>query len=286
VNWQKAEFWLALILVIYLIGVGVGAATIVVVNFPAETDAGIIFSQSVVEESSEEGGEATEDIAGRPIFVPFGELGSADQGLLLLALLSGVAGSFLHAAQSLSSYVGNRTFKASWFTWYFLRPWIGGLLGFALYAAIRAGLVAGTGAVNPYGVVALGLLGGWFSKTTTDKLQEVFETLFQTKQDEQRKDKLEAKRPIITGINPSPIPRNAPEITIRGNNFLSGAIVQINDDELPAKFISATELEVSFGESYQRPEVGTEVSVRVRNIEVEGFEPLSEEYKVKFGDIA
>ena len=33
-------------------------------------------------------------------------------------------------------------------------------------------------------------LSGWFSKTTTDKLQEVFETLLKTDQDKKRKDKL------------------------------------------------------------------------------------------------
>jgi len=39
--------------------------------------------------------------------------------------------------------------------------------------------------MNPYGVTAISLLGGWFLKTTTGKLQEVFEVLFKTNADSQ-----------------------------------------------------------------------------------------------------
>lgn len=176
-NWTKPDFWLAILLVVYLFFIGLGAALIIIVNFPIEAlpEKTIVFSE--IEES-------------KLRMFSFGKLGSADRGLLLLAFFAGIAGSFLHAAQSLSSYIGNAEFKASWTTWYFLRPWIGGILGFAIYFALRAGLIAGVTGVNPYGVVALGLMGGWFSKTTTDKLQEVFDTLFKTDEDKKRKNKL------------------------------------------------------------------------------------------------
>ena len=42
--------------------------------------------------------------------------------LLLLVLLAGFLGSFLHAAQSYSEYVGNRELKRSWAWWYSLPP--------------------------------------------------------------------------------------------------------------------------------------------------------------------
>lgn len=174
-DWKKGEFWLAVVLVIYLLVIGIGAAALVAVNFPTESGGAIDF---------------TDDGQGGIVFIPLGTLRSSDQGLALLALLAGVAGSFIHAAQSLSSYIGNKAFRASWTAWYLLRPWIGGVLGVGLYFAIRAGVVSGPSTVNPYVVVAFGLLGGWFSKTTTDKLQEVFATLFKTDQDEQRLDKL------------------------------------------------------------------------------------------------
>lgn len=125
---------------------------------------------------------------------------STGQALLTFAFLAGIVGSFLHAAQSLITYIGNRSFVMSWAPWYLVRPWIGAVLGITLYFAFRAGLVSGAGDLNPYGVIALGLLGGWFSKTATDKLQEVFETLFRTNADEDRKDKLtEDDNPIIDG---------------------------------------------------------------------------------------
>ncbi|MGJ8654497.1 MAG: hypothetical protein ACSHX8_14650 [Opitutaceae bacterium] len=117
-----------------------------------------------------------------------------DQTLIIVSILSGIAGSFIAAAQSLSSYLGNGTFKPSWTVWYFLRPWIGGMLGLAIFFTFRAGLVASVDAVNPYGVAALGLLGGWFSKSATDKLREVFETLFDSDADEEREDSLKPKK--------------------------------------------------------------------------------------------
>ena len=64
--------------------------------------------------------------------------------------------------------------------------------------------------MNPYGIVAIGILGGWFSKATTDKLQEVFETLFKTDADKQRKDKLQHEQPPFGSRTPRagiPYPR-------------------------------------------------------------------------------
>ncbi|MDX1639832.1 MAG: hypothetical protein R3281_17865 [Balneolaceae bacterium] len=174
-NTQRMEFGLSIGLVIYLLFIGIGATGLLIMNFPVDGADGIAFPH---------------EVDGKSVFYPFGGLGSIDQGFLIIATLAGIAGSFIHAAQSLSSYIGNQMFKASWTAWYFLRPWIGGILGFAIYFAFRAGLIAGTGTVNPYGVLAIGLLGGWFSKTTTDKLQEVFETLFKTQEDDKRKHKL------------------------------------------------------------------------------------------------
>lgn len=265
-DWKKGEFWLAVVLVIYLLVIGIGAAALVTINLPTESGGQAVFAN---------------DGKGGIVFVPLGALRSPDQGLALLALFAGIAGSFIHAAQSLSSYIGNKTFKVSWTTWYFLRPWIGGVLGIALYFAIRAGVVSGATTVNPYVVVAFGILGGWFSKTTTDKLQEVFGTLFKTDQDEQRLDKLSMpKRPSIREIDPSPVPAGANEIMVLGQNFMKGAAVRIDDNELPADFVSQGTLRVSLAKLPQRPAAGTDVSIRIKN--PEGIEPLSKAAKLTF----
>lgn len=253
---NRNEFWLAMFLLVYLFLAGIGAAVGVVIIFPA---------------GAQEGAGAASQVLGM----------SKQQQLILLAALAGVAGSFLHAAQSLSSYIGNGSFKASWTVWYFLRPWIGGILGFAIYFALRAGLVGGTDAVNPYGVVALGVLGGWFSKTTTDKLKEVFETLFLTDEDQRRKDKLHpTERPAIDSVIPSPIPATQNEVRLLGQYFLEGAMVLVGAQELEAEFVSDEELKISLDQLDQRPSGGTQVAVRVRN--PEEHKALSEASTVVF----
>ena len=115
----------------------------------------------------------------RNMRIPIGPF-NEDQGMLLLAILAGCLGSYLHAAQSFAAYVGNRQARRSWVWWYVLRAPVGGALGVLFYFVIRAGLTAGSTDVNPYGVVAFGGLAGWFSKQATDKLAEVFDTLFRT----------------------------------------------------------------------------------------------------------
>lgn len=243
----------------YLLIVGLVAAVMVIINFPTMTDNNLAFPHGKV-------------------FLPFGELASPDQGLILLAMLAGITGSFLHASQSLITYVGNASFKASWTAWYFLRPWIGGILGFAIYFAFRAGLVAGANAVNPYGVIALSLLGGWFSKTTTDKLQEVFETMFKTDEDSNRKDKLrDFERPCVLEIKPSPVSVNTNEIMILGCNFIKGAVAFIDGQKLETEFKTETELIVSI---IRRPAPGKQVLIQIKN--PTGQEPLSKEFKIRF----
>lgn len=115
--------------------------------------------------------------------------------LILLVLLAGALGGFVHTATSFVTYVGNRTFKSSWVWWYALRLLIGSTLALLLYFAFRGGMLtaqADSGEVNPYGIAALAGLAGLFSKQATDKLKELFDTLFRTAQgegDARRSDK-------------------------------------------------------------------------------------------------
>jgi hypothetical protein len=129
--------------------------------------------------------------------------------LLLLVLLGGALGSFLHTAQSYSDYVGNRTLKRSWAWWYSLRPFIGAGLALVFYAAVRGGVLAittGSNAkaseLNPFGVVSVAAMVGMFSKAATTKLGDVFDTLFKS-------DKPKDKDPV-TGTAPDAPPSNQP----------------------------------------------------------------------------
>lgn len=118
---------------------------------------------------------------------------SPETSFMLIALLAGALGSYIHLATSFADYVGNRQFRHSWTWWYVLRPFIGMSLGVLVYFALRGGLLvasAGPENLSPYGVGAISGLAGMFSKQATDKLREVFENLFTVKDKPERLDAL------------------------------------------------------------------------------------------------
>src|SRR5579871_2467689 len=128
------------------------------------------------------------------------ELASEVRFLLVVAV-SAALGSYVHAATSFASYVGNKTLSRSWLWWYALRPTIGVALALIFYFVIRGGLLTttSTGDISPFGATALGGLVGMFSKQATDKLRETFDNLFRTapgKGDDARDNKLEESQPI------------------------------------------------------------------------------------------
>jgi len=170
---------------------------------------------------------------------------SNDQGILILALLAGILGSFMHAAQSLAIYVGNRDLRTSWVLLYALRPWIGGVLGLLFYFVLRAGLIpaaaaSSTDAVSPYGVVAFGALAGWFSKRVTDKLAEMVDMLFRTQKDAYKDNTVRDGRPEIASVVPDRIAVSmaAPnqEFVVNCSRILPGAWFVLENKEYKATF--------------------------------------------------
>jgi hypothetical protein len=128
--------------------------------------------------------------------------------LILLVLVVGALGSYVHTATSFVTYAGNRTLRASWTWWYLLRPFIGMALALIFYFLIRGGLLsAGAEAseVSVFGISAVAGLAGMFSKQATDKLQEVFDNLFRTQAgqgDDQRGDKLTGRMSVSEKMIP------------------------------------------------------------------------------------
>ena len=126
----------------------------------------------------------------------------SEAGLLLLVVIAAALGSYIHAATSFVSYVGNKSLVMSWAWWYILRPFIGVALALVFYFVIRGGLLSvstNSSDISIFGITAVAGLVGMFSKQATDKLGEVFDTLFKTREgggDETRKDKLEDKMPV------------------------------------------------------------------------------------------
>jgi hypothetical protein len=184
---------------------------------------------------------------------------SLDVRLMLIVLFTGALGSFIHAGTSFVDYVGNKRFVSSWTGWYLLRPFIGSSLALLIYFVVRGGFITGTGLpdkaadaatfINPFGIAALAGLAGLFTKQATDKLNEVFTTLFRPaagEGDSKRADKLTPQLPRIDKIDPLQVPRGSrgTVITITGANFATGATVCFDLIELPAKTATPTQITV------------------------------------------
>lgn len=169
--------------------------------------------------------------------------------LILLAVLMGALGGFVHAATSFGSYAGNRNFKMSWIWWYWLRLPIGAALALGFYFVIRGGLIGvnGTTEINPYGIAAFTFVTGLFSKQATDKLEELFDTLFKVHDtgDAQRGDKLGDRPPIIRRLQPQQVQAGQPrDLKIHGQAFKRGATVEVNGASRDARLVDESELEV------------------------------------------
>jgi hypothetical protein len=126
----------------------------------------------------------------------------AETRLLLIVIVAGALGSFVHAATSFATFLGNRSLKPSWTLWYFLRPLIGAGIALIFYFLVRGGLLLlvqspqSYSDISPFGIAAVASLAGMFSKQATDKLREVFDSLFKSAGDNQRDDKLWEQKPV------------------------------------------------------------------------------------------
>lgn len=159
-----------------------------------------------------------------------------DARLLVMVMLAGALGSFVHVAKSFGDFVGNDRFMASWIWWYLLKPCIGMTLALMLYLIVRAvfltvNVASDSASVNLYGLMAMAGLVGMASKQSTDKFAEVLDTLFRTRRtsgDARRKDQLENPVAVITEAQPPVLDAQSLYVTLRGKGFSRGAWVQVN----------------------------------------------------------
>ncbi|WP_236175814.1 hypothetical protein [Pseudomonas pseudonitroreducens] len=160
----------------------------------------------------------------------------ADARLLVMVMVAGALGSFVHVAKSFGDFVGNDRFMASWIWWYLLKPCIGMALALMLYLIVRALLLmvnaaSDAASVNLYGLMAMATLVGMASKQGTDKFAEVLDRLFRTRQargDARRKDQLENPVAVISEAQPPVLDAQSLYVTLRGSGFSRGARVQVN----------------------------------------------------------
>lgn len=149
--------------------------------------------------------------------------------LALLMALAGGLGSFVHAATSFATYVGNARLDSKWGWWFVVRTPIAMVLALLFYFFLRAGFLGTSTDLNPYGFIATGALVGMFSKQAADKLREVFDTLFRSRGDEQRGGKLSNPVPAIAETTPRDLKvgEAKPELKIRGTGFTIASTLEV-----------------------------------------------------------
>ena len=190
-----------------------------------------------------------------PINLTIGKFGPClpttfDERLLLLVIVAGMLGAFVHGATSLADYIGNNAYNRNWTWFYLLRPAIGMALALVFYFAVRGGFLSTTGGakdINPYGIAALAAMVGMFSKQATDKLSEVFGTLFRSapgQGDAKREDKLQGTTGAAFQLDPlsAVAGGEAFKLTVTGTGFVNGATIHIDDKPQTTTFESATKL--------------------------------------------
>ena len=111
-------------------------------------------------------------------------------------------------------------------------------LALILYFALRGGFFSpvSNGSVdpqqilNPFGFAAIAALAGMFSKQATDKLKEVFDSLFRTDENDKRGDKLTNLE--ISKIEPDTLLVGAanPSIRILGKGLSSALTVTFREE--------------------------------------------------------
>ena len=145
--------------------------------------------------------------------------------LFVLVVVAGALGSFIHVATSAGDYIGDRKLVRSWIYWYLLRMPVGSSLALLIYLLLRGGVLTGIATAPdpdgpPYGMVGLFALAGMFAKKASNKLGEVFETLFRTNRDESLGDK-NVLLPILNRIDPDVLTAGTEgaHIKLLGQNF-------------------------------------------------------------------
>ncbi|QRY78261.1 hypothetical protein JVX91_22125 [Pseudomonas sp. PDNC002] len=185
-----------------------------------------------------------------------------DARLLVMVMVAGGLGSFVHIAKSFGDFVGNDRFMASWIWWYILKPFIGMILAVMLYLIIRGGfLTVGSGTaqadgavnVNLYGLIGMACLAGMFAKQATDKLGELFDTLFRTTGGDKRRDALGNPVPSLTDAQPGAVDVQSLYVSLQGTGFVRGAVVQVNGVSRETTVSDSTRLAVQLLEEDLEP---------------------------------
>jgi hypothetical protein len=134
---------------------------------------------------------------------------------------------------------------------------IGVALALLFYLVLRGGLIVpslpnGSAAtdttrlLNPYGIAAISAMAGMFSKQATDKLREIFDTLFRTREPVSRADPLARATPGISGTEPAKLAvGGSPTLNVLGRGFQRDCTASINGKLRNVQWVGDTRLVLS-----------------------------------------
>ncbi|HEX7903638.1 MAG TPA: IPT/TIG domain-containing protein [Chitinophagaceae bacterium] len=168
--------------------------------------------------------------------------------LLLLVAFGGFLGNMIHVSTSFTTFIGAGKFKRSWLLWYWVKPFTASALAIGIYFIFRAGFLNmsdGGQSINLYGLMTVSIMAGLFTDKATEKLKEIFEVIFKSK--EVRPDPL--VDPFkITGITPSIIERGKEnKLTLAGENLdKQKLLITINDEKMANLLITSTTITIAY----------------------------------------
>jgi hypothetical protein len=138
-----------------------------------------------------------------------------------------------------------------------MRTPIGIALALLFYLVLRGGLIVPslpsatpttdtTHLLNPYGIGAISEMAGMFSKQATDKLREIFDTLFRTQEPVTRADPLVRTKPVISRTEPTQLTVNgSPTVTVHGSGFQRNSTAVVNGASRNLRWVSDTQVVVT-----------------------------------------
>jgi hypothetical protein len=213
------------------------------------------------------GGTPHEQAAVAILVTPaYGSTDFSNWPLMLFVIMCGGLGSMVYYISSFVGYVGNRTFRSSWFWFYISRPFVGGALAVIFFFILGSGMINGANAGDLMKIGMISALVGLFSDKAVKKLNDILDVLLATKDD--RKDKLMEQKPqapatpalsggmqpTIASITPASIPANTDaSIIINGANFKAGFKVKVDGQDAPPMHATEQSFNLSIPAAAARP---------------------------------
>ena len=113
-----------------------------------------------------------------------------DTHFIFLVFLAGSLGALIHGLAKLSQNARDGLVKQRDALCYLSRPFLGAALAIAVYMVFRGGLLTTSNIeiLNPYGIAALSIITGLSTKQVTQKLKDLLESVFPTKNTDASKE--------------------------------------------------------------------------------------------------